>query len=364
MPSFADKHGIHTRSARTRAAARGRCGIGAAPGDGVRGGAGARAGGCRPCRATGRPPAVAALSQANDLQGLRVAQVEFRGIEANPPVMENLRRLVAPNLDQPLDRQRLGRTVRALYATGRFADVQVDAQRNQRNELSLVFIATENLFIGSITVAGAPRRPSAAQLRDATKLELGKPYSPAAVEQGMERIKSLLVGNGYYQSAVTVNEERHPESQQIKLHFSVTPGPAAKIGQIIVTGSPGLSDAEILRISKLQPGATVSSGACYARAHPAAQAVFQERAPGSPDRGGGAPLSCGEQHAGLRVPHRARPGGQYQRRRSRSRRDHQAQAAAVRSGVRGTRRGRRPAERGPAEICAIIFRPWATSTPR
>lgn len=205
------------------------------------------------------PSAVAALSRANDLQGLRVAQVEFRGIEAGPPVMENLRRLVAPNLDQPLDRQKLGRTVRALFATGRFADVQVDAQRNPRNELSLVFIATENLFIGSITVVGAPRRPSAAQLRDATKLELGKLYSPAAVEQGVQRIKSLLVGNGYHQAAVTVNEERLPESQQIKLHFSVTPGPAAKIGQIIVTGSPGLSDAEILRISKLQPGATVST---------------------------------------------------------------------------------------------------------
>ncbi len=205
------------------------------------------------------PSAVAALSRANDLQGLRVAQVEFRGIEADPPVMNNLRRLVAPNLDQPLDRQKLGRTLRALYATGRFADVQVDAQRNQRNELSLVFIATENLFIGSITVVGAPRRPSAAQLRDVTKLELGKLYSPAAVEQGMQRMKSLLADNGYYQSAITVDEERHPESQQINLHFSVTPGRAAKIGQVIVTGSPGLSDAEILRISKLQPGATVSA---------------------------------------------------------------------------------------------------------
>jgi outer membrane protein assembly factor BamA len=111
------------------------------------------------CAAAQEPSAVAELSHANDLQGMRVAQVEFRGVEANPAVLENLRRLVAPNLDQPLDRQRLGRTLRDLYATGRFANVQVDAQRNPRNELSLVFMATENLFIGSITVAGAPRRP-------------------------------------------------------------------------------------------------------------------------------------------------------------------------------------------------------------
>ena len=202
---------------------------------------------------------MAALSRANTYQGLKVARVEFRGVEADPPVLENLRQLVAPNLDQPLDRQKLGRTVRALYATGRFADVQVEAQRTQRNELSLVFIARENLFIGAITVFGAPRRPSAAQLRDTTKLELGKLYSPAAVEVGIQRMKTLLADNGYYHAEITVTEERHPETQQVKLHFSVTPGRAARVGQVIVTGSPGLSDAEVLRISKLRPGKTVSA---------------------------------------------------------------------------------------------------------
>jgi len=210
------------------------------------------------------PPAassapVAMVSPISAYQGLRVTEVGFRGIAADPAVMENLRQLVAENLNQPLDRQQLGRSIRALYATGLFADLQVEAQRKSQNEVSLVFIATENLFIGGITVVGAPKRPTAAQLRDASKLELGKLYTPAAVERGMERMKSLLADNGYYRAVVTVGEERHLEDQQVNIHFSVTPGRPAKIGEVIINGSPGLSNDEILKIAKLHPGDTVSA---------------------------------------------------------------------------------------------------------
>ncbi len=207
------------------------------------------------------PPAAitTALSSSGSYQGLRVSSVDIRGISADERTMANLRQLVEPNLSQPLDRQKLGRTLRALYATGLFSDVQVDAQRKNQTEVSLVFIATENLFIGSITVFGAPRRPSWNQLRDISKLELGKLYSPAMVQQAIQRMKTLLADNGYYHSEITVDEEQKAQAQQINIHFSVTPGAVARVGRISVSGSPGLSDEEIARISKLRPGDPVST---------------------------------------------------------------------------------------------------------
>ncbi|MGZ4813157.1 MAG: POTRA domain-containing protein [Terriglobales bacterium] len=212
-----------------------------------------------PARAPINASMVPALSAGSSYQGLKVSSIDFRGVAADAAIMTNLRQLVSPNLDQPLDRQKLGRTVRALYATGLFADVQVEAQRKAQNEVSLVFIATENLFIGSITVFGAPRRPSANQLRDTSKLELGRLYTPAALEQAIQRMKSLLAENGYYHAEVTASEERHPESQQINIHFSVTPGRVARVGEVSVTGSPGMGDDEIRRISKLRPGDAVTA---------------------------------------------------------------------------------------------------------
>jgi len=200
-----------------------------------------------------------ALSSSGNYQGLRVSSVDLRGISADERTMTSLRQLLQPNLGQPLDRQKLGRTVRALYATGLFSDVQVNAQRQSPTEVSLVFVATENLFIGSITVFGAPRRPSWNQLRDISKLELGKLYSDAGVQQAIQRMKSLLADSGYYHAVITVNQEQHPETQQVNIHFSITPGAVARVGQIIVSGSPGLSDEEIVRISKLRSGDPVST---------------------------------------------------------------------------------------------------------
>lgn len=206
------------------------------------------------------PPATTLpiASNLNGLQGLPVSDVEFRGVRVDPPVMVALREMVAPIQGAPLDRQKVGKSLRDLYATGRFADLQVEAQKNQKNEVSLVFVATENLFIGEVTVEGAPKRPTPNQLIDATKIELGEVYSPELVEQGMARMKQLLADNGYHQATVTVHEDRNVNIQRISLKFQVIPGAAAKIGKITVEGDSGMSDAEVLKIAKLKIGESVS----------------------------------------------------------------------------------------------------------
>ncbi len=213
-----------------------------------------------PDPAPARPTATSAVAGGlYAFQGLPVQQVEIRGVSADQRVLQQLHQLLAQNVNEPLDRQKIGRSVRALYATGRFADVQVEAQKTPQNQVALVFVATENLFVSSISVNGAPKRPSSTQLVDATKLQLGHAYAAANVERSMAQMKTVLADNGYYQATITEEEERHPETQQIDLRFHVEPGPVARVGQIIVEGSPGVSDEEIRAITKLHSGDTVSS---------------------------------------------------------------------------------------------------------
>jgi len=207
------------------------------------------------------PPPATTLSIASSLsalQGLPVIDVGFRGVQVDPPVMQYLKQLVAPNEGAPLDRQRVGKSLRDLYATGRFAELQAEAQKNQKNEVSLVFVATENLFIGSVTLEGAPKRPAPSQLIDASKLELGGVYAPEKAEQGIARMKQVLSDNGYYQAQVTVAEERDPSIQKVSLKFNVIPGAPAKVGKVVVEGDSGMTEEEVLKVAKLRPGATVS----------------------------------------------------------------------------------------------------------
>ena len=191
--------------------------------------------------------------------GLPVRQVQLRGINADPQRMSQLRALITQDLNQPLDRQKIGRSLRALYATGLFADLQVEAQRNPQNQVDLVFVATENLFIGSVTVDGTRGRPRHTQLIDASKLELGRLFTPASLETGLTQMKAVLADNGYYQAQITLDEERHPELQQVDLHFHVVPGPVAQVGQIVIEGNPEMDRQELLDVAKLHPGDTVSA---------------------------------------------------------------------------------------------------------
>ncbi len=190
--------------------------------------------------------------------GLQVRAIEFRGVSADPSVSKHLRELVAQPVNQPLDRQKVGASVRALYSTGRFADVQVEAERTPQNGVALVFVATENLFIGSLTVEGAPKRPTATQLADASKLELGHLFTPAILERAIQLMKTVLADNGYYQANVTATEDRRPETQQIDLVFHVDPGPVAHIGEIAVIGDPGIDAGEVRHIAHMHPGDPVS----------------------------------------------------------------------------------------------------------
>lgn len=197
-------------------------------------------------------------SSYSALQGARVTGVELRGIRVDPPVMQYLRSLVTSNDGLPLDRQRVGKSIRDLYATGRFASVEVQAEPQQKSEIRLVFIATENLFVGAVTIDGTPKRPTASQLIDASKIELGEVYSPEKIEAAITRMKQVLADNGYYQAQATVKEDRNPNIQRVTLNFVVTPGPVARIGRISLEGDAGMTVDELMKTAKLHSGDSVS----------------------------------------------------------------------------------------------------------
>jgi len=78
-------------------------------------------------------------------QGLRVADIRFRtGVPADE---ERLRELVTQKIGEPLDKLKLRRSLQALYQTGRFQDIQVEAERSSPQEVSLVFVALSLIHI-------------------------------------------------------------------------------------------------------------------------------------------------------------------------------------------------------------------------
>lgn len=194
----------------------------------------------------------------NSLQGVRVAAIRIVGAAVEHP--EWLEPLVLQKVNQPLDKYKVRQSVQALYNTGRFADIQVEAQRDPKGELVLIFDARENYFFGSIRVEGAPSRPSDTQLVNASKLALGEQFSESKIKASLEGMERVLQEGGYYRAAIQPFYEWNARAQEVKVLFVVTKGQPARVGQISATGSSGYSVEEISNIAKLHSGQRVSEG--------------------------------------------------------------------------------------------------------
>ena len=189
---------------------------------------------------------------------MQVRAIEFRGIA--PEDAGHLLGLLAQKSDEPLDKQKLRRSIQNLYATGRFADIQVDADRSPQNELTLVFVADENYFLGRMLVIGAPRKgPNGHQLLNSSKLVLGELYTHEKLTRALDGMLHALQANGFYQATIAPEYTKHPETQQIEFNFRVSAGQQAKVGKVTVNGAPGTTAEQVMDIAHLHPGKDASS---------------------------------------------------------------------------------------------------------
>ena len=192
-------------------------------------------------------------------QGQRVADIEFRGIAGTDPAM--LRSLLEQKTNEPLDREKLRASLQALYATGRFATLQVEVEPAAQNSIDLVFDATENYFNGGVTVDGTPQKgdPKPNQLIAASQLDLGEVFAEEKVARSIDRMKKVLADNGYYQATITYKLEPNPETSQMAIHFHVVPGELARVGEVTIDGDTGIPPQQVRKLTKLKAGDKVKA---------------------------------------------------------------------------------------------------------
>ncbi len=171
---------------------------------------------------------------------------------------DHLLQLLPQKAGQPLDRDQVRESIRLLYATGRFADIQAEAAPSGSGVL-LSFTTSPNFFVGDVEVEGAPNRPNANQVVNASKFQLGELYALDKLSRATENIRQLMQENGYYRARVTAETTFNPATQQVKLIIHVTPGEPAHVGQVKATGDPGFSDAQVQDIARMHPGARVTA---------------------------------------------------------------------------------------------------------
>ncbi len=141
------------------------------------------------------------FAQSQQYDGKPVKNIQFDPA-TQPLEPDELFQILPLKRGEPLHMADVRSSIERMFATGRYADIQVQADPYEDGVI-IRFVTTNSWFIGSVTARGAlSSPPNAAQLENATQLNLGEPYTDAKLTEAQTNLKHLLETNGLYRSTV------------------------------------------------------------------------------------------------------------------------------------------------------------------
>ena len=183
-----------------------------------------------------------------DYEGKSIRVILFEPREQPIPAAE-LDEILPVRMRQPLRLEEVRAAIERLYATGRYADIAVEAEL-RNDEVILRFLTTGNWFVGRVTVEGVPQPPTRGQLVNATKLDLGRPVHEEDLTAAVENLRQTIESNGFYESRIDYDVEREARTQQWHIRCRVQPGRRARFAPPEVRGISSTTAERLTRATK------------------------------------------------------------------------------------------------------------------
>jgi len=196
----------------------------------------------------GVPPASAVPqpSGMDALEGLPVVQITFEPT-AQPLEQSVVNDLIPFHVGQPFHARQTDGAIEKLYATGRYEDIQIDAEPQAPAGVALRFITKNSWFFGHVDIQGeVSEPPNVGQIVSVAGLALGQPFDAAQVSSGEEKVRQLLVNNGYFDATVSHHFEYEPGHQQVRVVFEVHVAKRAHYTPPVITGDTSVLSAKAI----------------------------------------------------------------------------------------------------------------------
>src|SRR5713226_770981 len=208
----------------------------------------------------------ASLAHAQTAQETAVPGVEkedpkvvaIRTVKEDGQVLSDSPSGLSVETGKALDRGKIAESLRTLYRTGDYADLQA-VVTPVADGVRLDFVVRENLFFNQVRIEGLVAPPSEASAAAAMQLVLGQTYRRGAVDEGLERLRETLRDEGLYQAEISADPAPHPERHQMDVVVHVKPGPRARVELIQLKNETEYRDAEILSRLRMKAGSAITS---------------------------------------------------------------------------------------------------------
>jgi outer membrane protein assembly complex protein YaeT len=191
------------------------------------------------------------LAQYQKYEGQPVVDIRFEPAQ-QPLEGAELFEMLPLKRGQPLRMSEVRASVERLFATGRYNDIQVDAEPSDAGVI-VKFITTNSWFIGDVSVSGKVEDPpNRGQLVNATRLDLGQPYVENELDTAVIGQRRLLEGNGLYLSAIHPVFDYDPVYQQVNIRFEIDSGRRARFGTPVMLGDFKMDPARVLTATRFR----------------------------------------------------------------------------------------------------------------
>jgi outer membrane protein insertion porin family len=192
-------------------------------------------------------------AQQPKYEGQTVTNIQFDPRD-QPLEAAELHQILPLTMNRPLRMADVRASIDRLFATGRYTDIQVDAQP-YNGGVAITFQTKSRWFVGAVSIGGdVANPPGVGQLENATNLGLGEPFSDPKLHDAVASQQRLLEANGLFRATVkpAFDFESTAAYQQVNLRFDVTSGQRAHFATPVLTGDLKVDVAKILTAAKLR----------------------------------------------------------------------------------------------------------------
>jgi outer membrane protein insertion porin family len=195
--------------------------------------------------------AVSAIGQDAGFENRVVMRIEYQPA-SQPLDVKDLERVQVLRVGSPLHATDVAESIERMFATGRYADIQVDAEPDGRG-VTIRFITRDKRFVGHVETSGKiSDPPSSAQIVAAAQLSLGTPFRPELLDEAQKNIQRLFTSNGLYEATFRLDTEDDPEHQQTSVRIVIEPGVRARYETPVIRGDTKLPEKTIIRATGWQ----------------------------------------------------------------------------------------------------------------
>ncbi len=141
----------------------------------------------------------------------------------------------------PFDVDRMDRSLKTLYATGLFSDVNIRREGN-----NLVVKVTENPIVNRVAFEGN-KKLTDDQLKGAIQLRQNAVFTATEAQVDRKKLLDLYAQNGKFAASIVAQTIKQPENR-VDVIFKIDEGPTSLISRIAFVGNQAFSSGTLLNV--------------------------------------------------------------------------------------------------------------------